>query len=190
MCLSIFKSKARAKIHFETVHVGLKAKPKEKTSYTCQTCGKVLKGKQSLKNHNDSIHKEERKFDCDICTSKFKREQLLITHIKLTHNPSKARCNICGSEVKAVHMQSHLKRMHSDSNKVFKCTKCERIFNRQILLNRHMKLIHGNSELKCSLCGKIFKNHPNLYSHVKRRHEENKKLIVNFAISLVIAMLN
>lgn len=49
---------------------------------------------------------------------------------------------------------------------MFKCEICQKLFNNQTNLTRHMYL-HGDTEFKCEICGKTYKQKQELTTHMK-----------------------
>lgn len=112
---------------------------KEKTKLlTCLECNKNYKSQTTLSNHLRKIHNKisdnsipknelnELKFKCDICESKFSKENLLTHHQKIFHTkPS-------GGNIKPTQK--------------FPCNFCDENFDRKIILKKHIKEVHNPTE--------------------------------------------
>ena len=98
----------------------------------CELCGKILRGKESLKIHHNYVHnKKEWKFKCDICD-------------KLYINKSE--------------LEKHYQR-HSSVVEKHDCNECGRTFNSNEQYKSHIYRIHGAMKLKafsCKICVKTF----------------------------------
>ena len=70
--------------------------------------------------------------------------------------------------------KSHIKTKHL-ADKVFKCDKCNKIFNKKTNLKTHLECVHTTykpGQFVCSLCQKELKNQHSLKSHIREVHAE------------------
>uniref|UniRef100_A0A336L4L7 CSON002974 protein n=1 Tax=Culicoides sonorensis TaxID=179676 RepID=A0A336L4L7_CULSO len=154
--------------------------------YTCHICFTVFSGKKALRRHTYT-HKTE-KYECNLCDKEFGRPDLLTYHKKrdhniesdptqLVHDPTldpnefgQYQCQACSAILKD---RRNLKRhylMHSDIK--YKCTVCNKEYNRRYEMTKHMKSVHGEPNpapqiikkekepkqeiYKCETCSKEF----------------------------------
>ncbi|CAL8143468.1 unnamed protein product [Orchesella dallaii] len=68
----------RRKEHFKELRL-------QSNLITCQECGKVLKGKESLNLHIKFVHHGENNFSCEFCGKAFKKEKALQIHLNSFH---------------------------------------------------------------------------------------------------------
>ncbi|XP_063708215.1 zinc finger protein 260-like [Culicoides brevitarsis] len=125
--------------------------------YTCQVCHTVFSGKKALRRHSYT-HTAER-YDCDLCDRDFVRPDLLVYHKKRDHNvvtdaaqlahdttldPNEFgvyQCQVCSAVLKDRRNLKRHYQMHSDIK--FKCTLCNKEYNRRYEMNKHMRQMHG-----------------------------------------------
>lgn len=63
------------KIHYNTVHLGLK-------DYQCDSCPKKFGQSGQLKRHIEEVHRGQRNHICDTCGDSFSQASSLRTHVK------------------------------------------------------------------------------------------------------------
>ena len=85
-CRKKFKYKIEFQQHIRSVH---QVHPKTssingKRKYQCKTCGKKLKTKWNLRQH-ELVHEQERPFPCDVCGKRF------VNGRRLQHHPCKGQ---------------------------------------------------------------------------------------------------
>ncbi|CAI9743587.1 zinc finger 91-like [Octopus vulgaris] len=66
-----------------------------KTSYDCDTCGKLFSRKTNLLTHR-RIHTGEKLCHCDTCGRSFSRNQGLTRHRRVHTGEKPYHCDICG----------------------------------------------------------------------------------------------
>lgn len=85
--------------------------------FVCELCGAAFHVKKTLETHTLYKHSEERNFACSECTLTFKTPNALNRHMVIHQN-----------------------------TKDHKCVVCDREFNRQYNLRRHMQNVHKTDE--------------------------------------------
>ena len=141
------------KRHFKTTHEKLK-------EYSCEVCGQNFTVKISLQKHQFTIHgmDEVPKYSCSKkdCSYQTIHPGALKSHVITNHETSVQKCDKCGIILKnSIGLKNHLRRMHSEEKKVYKCPKCPVEYFRQGTYKEHILVEHGEGELeeyKCSYC--------------------------------------
>ena len=132
---------------------------------------------------NINIQKNHNKFfSCETCAKSFAYESTLRRHISskghqypTTTNSKEIKegyepCPICGKIVGR--MEYHMKKYHQNDSQVYKCSKCEKKFDRKDTMFKHEKHVHGlysihfsgaaqslqvnSEEWKCKMCHKSY----------------------------------
>ena len=134
--------------------------------YSCKYCDKTFNDVSALGRHHD-IHlaKGEKKFQCDLCDSKFSTKGYLYGH-KKSHDNQYFDCTLCGSTLKGKHkLKLHVK-CHQTA---IKCSQCEKVFKLKGELNRHISLTHTerNERISCKDCDSTFKAKAYFRKHMK-----------------------
>ena len=102
--------------------------------------------KAHLKRHQDNLHSAQNQWNCDLCGKRYAFKRLL-----------------------SIHMTSHLV---TD----FKCTECNKMFQRAANLVNHMKLHSGVSTEICAHCNEGFSTKHQLKQHVVTNHFTDRML--------------
>ncbi|XP_052833841.1 zinc finger protein 3-like [Octopus bimaculoides] len=128
---------------------------RDKTSYNCDTCGKLFSRKADLVIHQ-RVHTGEKTYHCDICGKSFSQNGNLTYH-KCIHTGEKPyHCDICG------------KSFSENSN-----------------LTSHKRTHTGEKPYHCHICGKSFSvgrlwkmNHIGVKMNIKESEEIDLLLLV------------
>jgi KRAB domain-containing zinc finger protein len=179
-CDKSFTTKTGLHIHQQHAH------HKTQQELTCETCGKVFKDLQVLKNHKRTHLPDEEKFcfECEICGKKVINKFSLKYHIDNVHNGVKVcSCPICGKNFG--HRSNLSSHMISHTNDKVECDICGKIFKNQISLRTHLKSFHNpnNKKLKCNECDKTFRTKSELSRHTRihmdqQRNQDEYEVIV------------
>ena len=143
-----------------------KAKTNEKVYLNCKFCGKLML-KESLRDH-EVYHKEDIKFECDVCGAKIKHKPSFDRHMVQVHGleigqtgsytkkykSGKKECHICCKEVSS--FSYHKKMHHSDEpplEKNIKCESCGKMFQSKTKRKYHVQQVHEEKyDYECKLC--------------------------------------
>ncbi|KRF99266.1 uncharacterized protein Dwil_GK18705 [Drosophila willistoni] len=146
----------------------LKINPKK---YQCETCGKILTKKSSLKahemTHNANI---ERNFHChfkECAYSGWTHENLkthLISHSQGSYKCTKEKCIYVGKS--AMHLRRHLKSHKNENTHWFSCNQCDFKARLKGHLTRHILQHSGAKPHKCPYCDFHCSTIDNLRKHI------------------------
>jgi len=125
-----FISKNKLEAHRRAVHV-------ENGDFVCSVCGKCMKTKYILKEH-ELKHKEDRSFVCKTCGKTFTSPGNLRVHQRGVHDKVKKHCcHICGYQTFGVgYLKTHLRR-HNQERTHF-CHLCTKAFYTNYHLKKHI----------------------------------------------------
>ena len=118
---------------------------------TCMICSEEFANKSSFDDHFSKYHSEEPKYECEKCDYKTIFKIRFNAHSRTAHNEPKQNlrnvCNLCGSIASNRQgLTNHQYRKHN------LCMFCEKIFDKQNLLERHLEQSHSNEKLSCEKC--------------------------------------
>ncbi|XP_059047534.1 zinc finger protein 211-like [Achroia grisella] len=140
----------------------------ESGNLECKICQKVLKSKQSMRDH---IHRHYniRNYNCEDCGGTFVTSSELLNH-RRTHNlEKKIECHLCGYKTHTKkNLIIHLKRHVGD--KSFKCELCEVNFYTKGDLRRHQRVHTREKPFSCPSCAQRFTHSPSLNKHMHTVH--------------------
>lgn len=156
---------------------------KKEIPFICGLCNVEFSFEKELKNHMvGPIHKVEKpsqmtkkepRFSCPTCCKYFQWKCLLKFHISSVHEGKKIfQCKFCPKQyTQSNNLKIHMQNSHEKANSINKCNWCNKNFSGIGPLNRHIRVIHENSEKYiCNECDKIF----NDGGALKRHTQENK----------------
>ncbi|OAD61953.1 hypothetical protein WN48_05520 [Eufriesea mexicana] len=151
--------------------------------FICPICSKKLISRRVLDQHIRRIHKEDKKFICNIygCTFQCARKSDLDRHKQLHVEQRNIICEQCGKTFTSVSiLNDHVLYIHNKERQ-FICEECGKTFKRNSLLKRH-KLSHQQYRpFACMQCNTAFKRSHHLTRHMETCHRitlEKKKKVV------------
>ncbi|CAH1786994.1 unnamed protein product [Owenia fusiformis] len=136
------------------------------------TCTKRYKNTQSNTRYNMLTYREEKMFQCKLCSSKFKTFKSLKKHKKWVKH-GELKCEICFKVfVKkfdyTVHMRVHTGDKWDEREKPFNCNICSKGFTSKSYLLWHLKSHTGQqTDVKCDICMREFNSNSNLVNHMR-----------------------
>ena len=148
-----------------------KAKHFKKT-FQCQHCDSTFTSNSNLKDHISNIHKNRKtRIVCHVCglmQGVCKCEK--VESPKKTDD--KASCPVCGKQMLARNLSSHLHYHKQSSLRPFICQQCSQTFTHASSLKRHALLHTGEKQFKCQTCGKEFFQKVAYETHCKSHTKE------------------
>ncbi|CAH0547711.1 unnamed protein product [Brassicogethes aeneus] len=162
----------------------LKVTPAE--IFKCDYCQKEYKHKGSFLHHLKTcsclhaLHGSGSTMSiCPECRTPCTSKEVLIEHIKTTHNSKNLHiCNVCNhvahsNRTLSYHMLKH-------ENKVYQCEICGKSFNRKNLLSIHKKMHsqQNSTQVLCPICGKSFHYKSGMVYHMKM-HNQTRDYVCN-----------
>ncbi|GAB5360049.1 hypothetical protein AAMO2058_000594100 [Amorphochlora amoebiformis] len=179
MCSKNMSSIAALKVHLLR-HTGIKP-------HSCALCNMTFFQRGGLRQH-ELTHRQDndsKPYRCKQCARSFREKTSLINHQRLHTGERPYQCPQCHkSFVQKNSLSVHLRAMHNNTGKIFKCQVCEKIFYDKSNYRRHEITRHesgaeritdpdsGKKKIKCRECGKIlsglyaFKTHARLHTGV------------------------
>ena len=125
-------------------------------SCLCEECGKGFQARSNMKRHFNRQHrKENNKFECDLCGSRFLLNYDLKRHM-IKHSTSRSfDCKICDLKFKTAYtLKNHVVVVHTTDKleRKFQCKVCSRSYFHQRHLRAHETKHTGDARYSCDLC--------------------------------------
>ena len=181
-CQVDYKKEANLKKHIKRQHgmpnEGNTSTNLDKKYYSCNHCNEGFSAKRELMRHQAKKHKNndgERKYICDICSKRYKRQGGLDNHLQVDHGIDKETslqklCSLCSKSFRGMHsLKGHIRRIHGNQEN-FICSDCGKYFKDKAYLKNHVTNVHIVTNEQCEKCSKICKNKPALEKHMKHNH--------------------
>ncbi|CAB1351643.1 unnamed protein product, partial [Coregonus sp. 'balchen'] len=105
-------------------------------AHRCELCGKGFKSPSELKQHQASVHRGEKPFQCPTCGKCFAKKENLKIHASVHSEERAFQCSQCQMCFKTKYTLSDHKKTHTDS-KPYACDKCPMTFIRSRYLKMH-----------------------------------------------------
>ena len=160
-CGKEFSTSLGVKLHFKTVHQGLK--------YPCSHCDYQATQKSALKTHFNAYH-EGIKYQCDLCEKQFTFQSVLTKHIQRDHEDrAKDQCNQCEYKTANIsHLREHVRTKHEGVR--YACHYCNHQASDTSNLKKHIET-HEGVKYACNQCDSQFSAQKTLKRHIQLKHE-------------------
>lgn len=140
--------------------------------FTCALCFKGFSREANYRRHMQR-HSSEKKFDCQLCDSKFKEKRELVKHRQLVHsNHRPFQCSSCSRSFAFRYMLKRHEQAHTGI-RTHKCTYdgCGLSLSSANALKHHMFTHTGAKPYECDYCQAAFRLKVNLNRHLKDTHD-------------------
>lgn len=157
--------------------------------YTCKTCSRIYRLKNSLNKHIRYAHGKAASFIGGRSRHKTQRKQIRAKPAKLTPKvPQSNTCKICSKTYMTIgNFRRHLKLEHSTEFQIFRCNSCKYSSKIKCRVKKHTETVHGipydlaNSKtFECEICKEIFMTRYNFLFHWNRKHVDAKIFCCHF----------
>ncbi|SCU80665.1 LAFA_0C00496g1_1 [Lachancea sp. 'fantastica'] len=131
-------------------------------------CNKAFSRPSQLTEHQESVHRGIKPFQCPQCDQHFSRKSHLERHL-FSHSQEKPfRCSVCN---KGVTTKQQLRRHEITHTRSFHCPyeNCSESFYKHPQLRSHILSAHLQ-KLTCEHCGKKFQRPYRLKAHLDKHH--------------------
>ena len=164
-------------------------------SKTCPTCKKIFATKWTMKEHEESVHKDI-KYLCKYCDAALTTKKSIRHHVGRFHKDmpipkdtdllpvvqkramkKEYRCNLCDRVCSGPSDLETHGRTHS-GEKPFSCTECDKSYSQPSDLRIHIRSHTGEKPYICQLCDRSYVSSTRLRSH-QRQHVTRKRYSCN-----------
>ena len=127
----------------------------ENTNY-CKICCRTYCSLASLRKHIKDIHVDSKFFPCNLrdCSEVFSTEDILNEHIKINHSHMFYK-RVYGCSEYIYKLKEYHENINDNNNDIFCCKICDKTFNSNLVLSRHMNCIHNICVAKTKINFKI-----------------------------------
>ncbi|XP_008303820.1 zinc finger protein 572-like [Stegastes partitus] len=177
ICGKSFKKDSYLIRHVNKSHKGRRA-------FRCLLCDKEFDQRFQLVLHVRS-HTGDKPFSCDYCSKTFVQNSSRLAHMRVHTGEKPYFCAKCG---RSFATSNHFKfcKMHSEGKvtleeredadqkeeKAFKCFQCNKEFDKNHQLVRHVRVHTGEKPFSCDFCGKTFTQNSNRVVHMRQHTGE------------------
>ncbi|XP_037040099.1 zinc finger protein OZF-like [Bradysia coprophila] len=138
--------------------------------YTCLICNKSFSHSSYMKYH-ERVHSGLKTFQCSTCGMSFKSKTKLNQHNKI-HSSETTKCPICSKEFKEHRLNVHIKHVHQNEHRPYKCNVCEQAFKTAKTLKTHTYRHSGEKKYQCRFhCDERFTSTAGRRGHERSKHE-------------------
>lgn len=136
----------------------------QKSSTTCDVCGKVLKYKSYLKAHMLS-HQKDHPYQCEVCGQAYPNPKRLEDHVRVHKGEKPFKCRVCEKSFTSTSLRNQHMVVHW-GHKTYICDVCGKGFMSRKHFKDHMRIHAGEQPHKCETCGKDFIYYRSLVRHM------------------------
>jgi len=149
-------------------------KPSELRTYprVCLICHEEYRSSKSLVEHSIEVHDEPKPFQCQECTYKTERYDLLTQHSKIHVPGGERECPECGQKfAQKYSLEHHRALKHNvEGTQNIVCQCCGDVFKTYQSYKNHKRSNIPMEPVVCTECGKTVGNKTKLYMHMKNSH--------------------
>ena len=165
----------------------------EQSDSNCKYCNASFPSNYKLRCHLETMHRNERPFECDFCSKHYRWFESLRLHVAAKHQAMTlnandngtqrqqrrrklkptVQCKDCGEECAGQYaLRRHIKASHADK-RPFVCSICDKRFKCRSAMAQHVRTHTGEKLFSCEFCGKQFGRNSYLVLH-RRGHTGEK----------------
>ncbi|XP_050079761.1 zinc finger protein 184-like [Anopheles maculipalpis] len=135
----------------------------------CPYCEKAFVYRSNLYTHLN-IHTQERIYRCEQCGSEFSSIQGLKQH-RTIHFARQYACTVCKRMYsRKCYLRIHQQRMHMPKEQKHKCLICDREFQNETQMEKHMTIHQDSTLFECNACHRVYNAKRNLARHIRTAH--------------------
>ena len=153
-----------------------KKKEKSTKEFLCEHCNLIFNTICKLNVHKHDVHNIAKPYSCEICDTRFCRNNSLKNHMETMHPdpnrpPEDVKCDECGRVLISKRQLSIHKRRHREADKEYNCEICGKVGKRGIFGYRlHKKFSHGKKDKPCQYCQRCFNTDSQVAKHIAAAH--------------------
>ncbi|CAK1580547.1 unnamed protein product [Parnassius mnemosyne] len=133
--------------------------------YACPHCPRTFADKGACNSHVRT-HSKETSFACVYCGQTFVQKSKLTYHIRKHTGENLETCPVCSKLfTSACALREHMK-IHVAKKQLVKCPLCEKRYQDERYMLRHLRTTHTGSQHACPLCHKLLTSAPGLRHHL------------------------
>jgi len=148
--------------------------------FPCELCNRQFIRYSALKNHMISHEKHNKNvgFFCKICGKRLLRKWSYAEHMILHTGKKEFTCPHCGKGFYTSRvLKAHINKNHSNDPMEFKCQKCNKSFDKQTKLARHMHVhLKSVKAFPCEICNEVLGTRAGKTMHMHHRHPEYRAM--------------
>ena len=144
------------------------------TLFKAHDCSKETKAKEKKANAKDvTVKIGPGRFKCKFCEFEHRKCSAVVRHARMHKNKKRFVCELCGSAFNALYtLKEHRSYVHSDLRK-HNCSKCDKSFKAKNALIRHEQVHSETRPFQCH-CGQQYKRASHLRRHLATSHQEGE----------------
>ncbi|OWR43039.1 zinc finger protein 107 [Danaus plexippus plexippus] len=133
--------------------------------YRCPHCTRTFADKGACTSHART-HSKDSSYACVYCGQTFVQKSKLTYHIRKHTGENLESCSVCSKLfTSACSLREHMK-IHVEKKKIVKCPLCDKGYQDERYMLRHLRTLHSRSQFSCPLCHKLLSSAAGLRHHV------------------------
>lgn len=142
--------------------------------FSCPSCSKNFSEKGNRDKHVMYVHERVERFNCSLCTKKYRQKQQLALHMSIHTGVKPHQCTVCHRNFSTLTQTKWHMYTHINDSKITHCKFCGREFSSRWYLRFHMRstlcLRADEPVFSCPKCCYVGREKSALQKHLKRRH--------------------